>query len=807
MVTKDTKDKEKKTKRKNSTSVSKSTVKKVTVKNKKTRQTKKATVKKTATKNKTTKKAKATAKTGKVTKNKTTKSTKTDKTKISTRKKTTTKNKKISNEAIILPTDVSQRSIEKSILIRENWEAGIQLFMYYLAYVSAFVFMIIGSAILLTDTFGSSSLSNKNMVATVSKTKDTKIQQQVDYEAVDQEKHLTKTKTTNSYSQLAQNNNNNAGMNVFFENLPVRMTKNTNISFSINNLAPTDKVRVSIFNTRTPLVSELKVNKTTNGKFSTKVTATAFPAGYYRLNAMVLRNGKALVSKNSTEFKNGSDEAIKEALSKIKIDNTQPQKLNIDNSGFYFKTSSGKVLTGVSRIELKASKYLPYVELYARPVTGGKKILVSRGGRLDDGWFFSFDSGRLSNGKYKFIATSKFGDKFLQSNELLMTVSNTAASKKNGYINKFQQKTQGPTLKKTVKSDLSENDRSSIDFASKKEAEKLLKAREEEIKSLTTKYVTAVTNGDNSMMKRVESDFEALRTDIVLASKNNENTKDIADNIAEQLKKQTTKIKERVSLFENFKNNRVSDIKDSDKDGISDYDEVNIYNTDPKKSDTDSDGIDDATELLQQTSPVKSKSKIEFESPKQTIGLTRPDVLSVSKVKFIPKESSLATEEKTPKSETESNENKNNKIENILDEKKLTVSGKALPNSFVTLFIYSLPTVVSVKTDDDGKFTYIFDKELEDGKHDIYVAVTNVDGRILAQSETFSFVKKAEAVSFVDDVSATKESITENLPIETNKSYRSVIGVSILAFGLILLMMGISLRPKKKTIVEDIVAD
>ncbi|MFA5947105.1 MAG: hypothetical protein WC813_03710 [Patescibacteria group bacterium] len=43
---------------------------------------------------------------------------------------------------------------------------------------------------------------------------------------------------------------------------------------------------------------------------------------------------------------------------------------------------------------------------------------------------------------------------------------------------------------------------------------------------------------------------------------------------------------------------------DTDSDGLSDYDEKNVYGTSPYLSDTDSDGIDDRTEVTSGTDPL-----------------------------------------------------------------------------------------------------------------------------------------------------------------------------------------------------------
>ena len=49
---------------------------------------------------------------------------------------------------------------------------------------------------------------------------------------------------------------------------------------------------------------------------------------------------------------------------------------------------------------------------------------------------------------------------------------------------------------------------------------------------------------------------------------------------------------------------------DTDNDGISDYDEVNLYGTDPNNPDTDGDGISDYDEILQGTDPLHKDAKV-----------------------------------------------------------------------------------------------------------------------------------------------------------------------------------------------------
>ena len=70
--------------------------------------------------------------------------------------------------------------------------------------------------------------------------------------------------------------------------------------------------------------------------------------------------------------------------------------------------------------------------------------------------------------------------------------------------------------------------------------------------------------------------------------------------------------------------------KDTDKDGLSDYDELNIYQTSPYIADTDSDGVNDKMEIEKNTDPncpVGKNCKSELTNP--TAGASTTTTLSL----------------------------------------------------------------------------------------------------------------------------------------------------------------------------------
>lgn len=177
---------------------------------------------------------------------------------------------------------------------------------------------------------------------------------------------------------------------------------------------------------------------------------------------------------------------------------------------------------------------------------------------------------------------------------------------------------------------------------------------------------------------------------------------------------------------------------DPDQDGLSNNEEYR-YGTNPTNPDTDSDGFLDGDEVKNGFNPLKASpgdksDKIVFESPKES-GEVKSETYEVENVEMV-------------------------KTEEGSDAMK--ISGKGLPNSFVTIYIYSDPVVLTVKTDADGNWSYNLDKDLEEGDHQVYVAVTDNTGKITYKSEPLAFVKTAQAVNVIPPAEAAASKRSES---------------------------------------------
>ena len=128
------------------------------------------------------------------------------------------------------------------------------------------------------------------------------------------------------------------------------------------------------------------------------------------------------------------------------------------------------------------------------------------------------------------------------------------------------------------------------------------------------------------------------------------------------------------------------------------------------------------------------------------------------------------------------------------------ISGRALPNSFVTLYIFSSPIIVTVKTDAEGGWVYRFDKELEDGEHEVFVGVTDNAGKIVAKSAPFRFVKEAQAFTPVDAEASGTALVSDDSARPTllgTNSLMIALGGMVMALGFVLLLLSLLLHRKE----------
>lgn len=455
----------------------------------------------------------------------------------------------------------------------------------------------------------------------------------------------------------------------------------------------------------------------------------------------------------------------------------------------------GGDLVGNVLVKVQAPRDLPFVEMYVRAPKSTNSRFVGLAEKRTDYWYFFFNTVNVPNGDYEIVARTRVSGKDYFSSGVKIRIANFVKT----YEPVYEVPEEVPEAIEDVQSedDVDDSDtvdsvptgRSLPDFSltttldsennyspAQIEVADILLPYSEEIKAMLNRYAVAKQSGDKLLIEVAINELQKGKQKIINDILADKSVNYLADEADKVLTERFEMLKKRVDTFEELRTTASNGetASDEDKDGISDFDELNLYNTDPKSPDTDNDGVLDGIEIMKGFDPRNEDAEavITYELPQESLGIVQEEVLKVESVVPVVK-----------------NDDETGKLV------QAEIVGKALPNSYVTLYIFSTPTIVTVRADENGAFSYTFEKELEDGEHEVYVAITDNTGAIVAKSNPFRFVKEAEAFTPID-ASAGASNVTSFGEISPFNTYNTVVGLGILAFGLILLMLGVSMREK-----------
>jgi hypothetical protein len=266
----------------------------------------------------------------------------------------------------------------------------------------------------------------------------------------------------------------------------------------------------------------------------------------------------------------------------------------------------------------------------------------------------------------------------------------------------------------------------------------------------------------------IKSSLENIEQGLVDASYMNVSL-DSAKNMIDSYLNEFKQIIEENSLVV-IQNNGDLMFKDSDDDGLSDFDEIYIYNTDPLNPGTAGSSLNDGENVSLGLNPLSETGESKnYEDPRVAVDAY------ISKA---------------------------HKIESIevREDGFIEISGTAVPNSYVTVYIFSTPIIVTVKTDNRGRWAYTLDKALEDGNHEIYVATVDNSGKILARNEGNMFAKSAGAIT-MSSMSGTDSLGNKGAGNYLQDNYILIISV-ILLIGFIITISLFGKKPEETKIID-----
>lgn len=228
---------------------------------------------------------------------------------------------------------------------------------------------------------------------------------------------------------------------------------------------------------------------------------------------------------------------------------------------------------------------------------------------------------------------------------------------------------------------------------------------------------------------------------------------------------------------------------DSDGDGLTD-DFENRLGTDPRDADSDNDGNSDKEEVSIQRNPL---------GPGMFLGTLAPiDIVTMKNLPLEhPSVAGVMSSHLTVENVTTVANNKKASAPNV---EGYIFEGAAEPGSILTLYIYSdMPLVVTVKTDKYGNWQYELTEPLNDGGHEVYVAINDNTGKVVQKSSPLNFfIREAQAFSvdeFVASVSSTPEEVEKQS--ETAMSGYVIISLMLVFVAAALFISFVIVRNKK----------
>lgn len=322
-----------------------------------------------------------------------------------------------------------------------------------------------------------------------------------------------------------------------------------------------------------------------------------------------------------------------------------------------------------------------------------------------------------------------------------------------------------------------------LDGAQKDTVSTKLQEFRTELNKKLAELAQATRNEDNEKVSSLKKEIEDLRLRIVQELTSESGQKEMVDKINAYTSQIAFTLTDLTEQNEKILRERIGESihKDSDGDTVSDYDEINLYFTSPFSADSDNDAFPDGAEIQNGYNPLNpaKESLVKYESPKES-GIVRDDLFTVNDIiSYDTKQEETSDASSTP------------------SEPRAIITGQGLPNSFVTLYIFSTPVVATVKTEADGTWSYVFDKEIENGEHEVYVGITDNQGRIVAKSSPFTFVKTAEAFTRTSAAPVTPVLEAEDPSFMSEYSVVIVGSLLVIILGLLLIILGIHAEKQK----------
>lgn len=477
-----------------------------------------------------------------------------------------------------------------------------------------------------------------------------------------------------------------------------------------------------------------------------------------------------------SEVESNEELALAVVEKEVEVINIAPSK----ESEVFALTITPGITQNQSVLKILPTFVFDKVELAINLKGDGETFFLGQATKADDAWFYWLDNSAIPNGSYSLIVRGFDNGEFSEEASFTLTNMVEPSLTKDADRNEIESRVNSLLGEGTDIEELRELRASYVTS--------YLEARKEDYSDdyladylpkfdrLFAKYASAIAGGTDALVILADDQIEKyLDTVIVDGAENSES-------FGQELTALLLDIKQSIQTKEAevAKLSGGDSAFDIDKDGLTDYDEVVIYDTDPKLSDTDNDGIIDSIEVILGYTPNDAK----FEAVSRIAddvdaGVLNGDLLAI-----------LAVEPFYLYTDTDSNP------------KVLTsVSGKGIPNSFARLYLGDSPESIIVKVGPDGTFTQTIDKDFVKIQGEVVLAVTDNTGRIVMRGQPLQLGKAITSRQLFNPVAIDAAVIKS---VEEFKTINIIGAVGVVSFGLILLLLGKALVPRREPVSLEI---
>ncbi len=462
------------------------------------------------------------------------------------------------------------------------------------------------------------------------------------------------------------------------------------------------------------------------------------------------------------------------------------------------KIETHHATTAVTRVIIDPNYTYETIEVYAEPTHSAQLLFLGTATKLKSSFVYWINNASLPIASYRLVLKALDGGHvqatqtiplpqrgaLLPPKVILDDYDNNVTLKQvDAFLTDMQETVAGLGMKTILSTTVSDGEEAdftrdqNLDDATPESAFISNLRNQSDYQSLLQRYQAAYEGGQQYLYRLVEKELYRIAGSMAVVDDSSLSVREIETLLGEELQK----IRDIADdVYRNVRLETGYNLEDDfDKDGLTDYIELTVYNTNPRQADSDFDGVTDAVEVIQGFDPLvaKPESVFDFESTPDRLPLHETLVIESVEPLLLYRE---ASSEPVVFAE---------------------IRGIGLPDTFMYLSLESGEEVSVIRTDETGSFSHTISKMFRDGSYDFTLFLLDNTGEAVAKSDTFTMTKLGREF-LPASVAAFSDRQTDTTSIDTSSLLQAnlIASLGTMSLGLLLLVIAAGLRRKKSAV-------